>query len=226
MSGEQPQSRLNPLSHQEAAELFPVYIAEAVRGGAPESRYPLLAAHLAGCPACRTDLDELLELAHATLLDQDELPPAYPTPNLSALAASAPRPAEPQTHWRIDDLGRWILALTEELLALGRPSLLVGLNRADNLLYDLTVAREGDQAPELRLEVFERQAGSELYLRFSLDLPELDPLDMAGVAITARGSGGEVWHAVTDSVGAASLSGIPRPALVGLSIGITAGRSA
>lgn len=231
MGGEQlhANTRHTPLTHEDVANRLPEYIAETLAGGSPATRYPLVAEHLASCADCRADYAELLDLARDTFADRDELPAAYPQPDLSALS-QAPPPAEDaagsqQSFWMLDDLGRWLVALTDELLALGRPSPLLGLARADDLLYDLLVPGNGLDAPELRVEVFGPPAEGELFLRFSLDLPALDAFDLAGIELSLAADDGRQWRAITNAVGTASIAGIPRPALAGLRIGVRAGRS-
>lgn len=220
----QHQSHHFILTHEDVAGQLHEYVAETLAGGSPEARYPLVAAHLAGCAACRADLDELLSLTRATYDGLDERPTTYPAPDLSGLRPA--RPARPDTRqlWSLDALGRWLLELTGDLLALGRPSSLAGLPRADDLLYDLRVPPPSAGGPELRVEVFSEPADS-LCLRASVDAPERDPLDMGGVEVALL-AGGREWRALTDAVGTASIRGIPRRDLEGAIIVVRAGRSA
>lgn len=227
MGGEQPQHtpHTTRLSHQDAADHLPEYVAETLAGGRPQARYPLVAAHLAGCPPCRAELAELLALTRAAYDDRDERPATYPAPDLAGLRPTTPAEQGPQRLWSLDGLGRWLVELSADLLALGRPAPLAGLARAADLLYDLRVPPASAEAPELRVEVFDEPSGASVYLRASVDLPARDPLAMAGVEVTVAAGGGE-WRALTDAVGTAGIGGIPRQALEGARIAIRAGRSA
>lgn len=225
MGGDQPQraSHSIRLSHDEMADHLPGYVAELLATGRAEERYPLVAAHLATCASCRVDLDELLALTRATYDTLGDPPTTYPAIDLKALLGPREAPiAAPR--WSLDALGRWLVELTDGLLAMGRPSPLVGMARADDLLYDLRVPPANDEAPELRVEVF-GEPGDSLCLRASVDAPELDPLAMGGVEVALL-AGGREWRATTDAVGTASFRGIPRQALAGARIAVRAGRSA
>lgn len=222
MGGDQPQYKPR-LTHTDVAEHLPEYVAEILATGRPEARYPLVAVHLARCAPCRAELEGLLRLTRATYDADEEQPASYPAPNLAALRPPPQRPGALQL-WSLDALGRWLVELTGDLLALGRPSPLVGLARADDLLYDLRVPPATPEAPELRLEVYS-EPGDSLCLRASIDAPELDPLAMGGVEVAAL-AGGREWRALTDAVGTATIRGFPRQALEGARIAVRAGRSA
>jgi hypothetical protein len=225
--GQQDPQYTHSSHHRALVDLLPQYVAVVLGGDDPAARYPEIAAHLAGCSSCAADLVELMNLAVAAYIDQDSPPPAYPTPILSGL--SRPAAIDPRKLWRIDDLGRMLLEISAVLLARARPSPLVGLARADDLLYDLNLPAEGSATPELRLEVFhEDRAAATVRVRVTVELPGQDVFDAAGtqVALVASGEPPAEWHAVTDAVGSASFSGVPRQALAGLRIAIRAARSA
>lgn len=231
-----PHQRHDPHSHEEVASYFPEYVAEILAGGSPEARYPHVATHLATCAACSLDLDELLLLTMATYDDQGDDPPAASLgeaevkplplappprlpPPLGEIVTRHP-PPEPPGVWRRDRQGAWVVTLSPGLLARGAHATLAGAARADDLLYDLLVPPEGG-APELRVEVY--RAGDEVYLRVAVDTLDPDALDMGEVEVTAT-AGERVWRARTNGLGLANLRGIPRQALDGLELGITAGR--
>ncbi|NTU83952.1 MAG: hypothetical protein HGA45_32035 [Chloroflexales bacterium] len=206
---------------------LPQYVAVVLAGGDPAASYPAVAAHLVVCPACASELLELIDLAVATYTDGDELPPIYPAPDLSSLSRAEIKASH--RRWRIDDLGRLLLEITDDLLAMARPSPLFGLARADDLLYDLALPPESPDAPDLRLEIFhDDRAAPSVRLRLSIELPGRDVFDAAGtpVALLALGDPPAEWWAVTDAVGTASFSGVPRQALAGMRIAVTADRSA
>ncbi|HMQ29912.1 MAG TPA: hypothetical protein PKD53_04250 [Chloroflexaceae bacterium] len=226
MGGELPHSssQSTPLSHQDVADLLGAYVAATLEGRAPATLYPQVAAHLERCADCQAELNELLALTAATYDGEEPLPEHYPEPDLTGLRPAEPEQGGPLWAWRLDEAGQWLVVLTRGLLATGRPSLLVGAARADDLLYDLRVPPSAEGAPELRIEVFDQ--GGSLALRVSVDLAERDAFDMAGVEVMAAAPGAGAWSAVTDDVGAAMFRGIPRPALEGLHLGVRAGRSA
>lgn len=213
--------------HSIMIDLLPEYVAVALEGGDPAVSFPHLAAHLATCSSCADDLAELMRLSMAAYSDQDAPPPAYPTPVLSSLSrADAPAP---RWRWRIDDLGRLLLEISDYLLAMARPSPLVGLARADDLLYDLAIPSEDIDDPALRIEIFDQDhAVSTVRVRVSVELPGQDAFDAAGteVALLPADEWPGEWRALTDAVGTVSFSGVPRQALPGLCVAVTADQSA
>lgn len=219
--------RDNANLHPAMVDLLPEYVAVALEGGDPAASYPELAAHIAECQTCAEELAELMRLSVAAYRDEDVPPPAYPTPILSSLPRAGASP--PRWRWRIDDLGRLLLEITDSLLAMARPSPLVGLARADDLLYDLALPPAAPNDPDLRLEIFhEDQAAATVRVRVSVELPGQDVFDAAGteVVLMAPGAPPAEWRALTDAVGTASFSRVPRRALPGLRVAVRAGQSA
>ena len=81
-------------------EHLPEYATMAALGKDPAVAYPEVAAHVAICPACRAELDELLELTVSTYKGEIEAAPQYPQPNLSFLDPPAPAPDTQGPVWR------------------------------------------------------------------------------------------------------------------------------
>jgi hypothetical protein len=93
---------------------LPEYVRAEQGGLAGETRWQPVAAHLAGCPHCAEARAELSDLVQAALAASAPPPDRAPAPDLGFLE---PARAQPSTaHWRLDELGRLVVELTDQLL--------------------------------------------------------------------------------------------------------------
>jgi hypothetical protein len=111
-----PERNAAPLIPEQPADhpprdMLPAYATSLTLGVALQAD---LAAHLASCPTCRAELDELAELTRVAYIGQIEPSHDYPQPDLSFLDRPQPRPADHPS--LLDDLGRLIIVFTEALL--------------------------------------------------------------------------------------------------------------
>ena len=212
-------------AHQAILDRLPEYATAAALGTPPEDRYPDVAAHLAGCAACRAELEELLALTVPAYAGEVEAAPTYPRPDLSFLGAPAGRPGavraphQPEQSWLLDAAGRLVIAFSQGLLDRLRQPALAGAARG-RLLY--RYAREAGAADDLEvtIEVFAEDPARDLgRVRVCVEAAGRDPLDQAGNRVELR-AGSLACHGETDETGEVAFPALPLAALPGLRVEI------
>ena len=202
-------------------ERLPEFATTLVLGGLGERSDPDIAAHLAGCAACRAELDALLALTDAAYAGEVMPATTYPEPDLSFLRQPAPMPApdpvRPGREWWIDEAGQIVVQFSRMLLDLLRPPALVGAARG-RLLYRYAQAAGTFAELDLAIEIFAEESDP-AHVRVSVcaEAPGRDPLDQAGARVILRASGLS-RAGVTDETGNVDFAGVPLGALADLRV--------
>jgi hypothetical protein len=181
---------------------LPEYATAAALGQAADSIYPTIAAHLAGCAACRAELAELLDLTIGAYNGQVAPAPSYPQPDLSFLP-----PAPTTRPWTVDRRGRLIILFSEPLLRAPAPSY-TGAARG-RLLYRYIQDPGSVEDLEVTIEVFaEERARGQGRVQIMVDVPSRGALDQTGSRVTLR-AGDDAWEGETDESGYVDFAPIP-----------------
>lgn len=217
----------DPLTCTECEALLPDYVqAEQERRGG-EARWQPVVAHLATCPACTAARAELVSLLDLALGARTPPPARTPAPDLAFLRPAQDEPADrTQPSWRLDELGRMIVELTDDLLATLLPPArqpayaLAGLKSAvPGTLFELPI-----QAPDAGLNVTiqaetVRAAPDRCTLTVSVDIPGRGGWPhLAGTEVTLCQVNGEPCQEWTDAYGEAVFENVPVAKLSGLVI--------
>lgn len=183
--------------------------------------YPMVAEHLAGCTDCLQVYKELSSLLSLERQGQLQPPPAKPTFDFGYLPQKAGTPT--QRPWRLDELGRLIVALSADLLhslqgpAL-QPSYLKGEAGAG---FELVLA-EGldDLQVSIHAEPRPRQPGR-IDLAVGVDIPSRGGWpNLAGSAVTLRRGSDVLDQQDTDAFGKVVFEDVPVDDLPSLSFEI------
>ena len=199
-------------AHQAIRDMLPDYATAAALGNPPETTYPDVAVHLRHCDACRSMLDELLELTVAAYAGEVAAAPTYPQIDLSFLRPATPPPRARAGPWRIDEAGRLVVEFSEALLAALKQPSFVGATRGQ-LLYRYAQEPGSVEDLDLTIEVFADAAARGMArVCVGVDLPSRDPLDQAGSEVVLR-AGDASWREATDESGCADFAGVPLAAI-------------
>jgi hypothetical protein len=192
--------------HPDIHAALPAYAASIILGDDPESVYPHVARHLAGCSTCRAELGEIVALA-TPLYHREPVPAATPAFNLSFLTAQQGAP-EPQRHWWYDQLGRLVIQLSQDLLRSLIPPAAAIATRGDSIpQHQLRV--ESPQGIRVTIEVLVApDDAAHATIQVVVDQLAKDPLDQPSVTVTLRASA-QTWSVTTDPIGVATFHGIP-----------------
>lgn len=210
-------------AHRPIRERLPDYATAIALGDSARAAYPEIAAHLAGCAACRAALDELLELTVPAYTGAVETAPAYPRADLSFLRppAVAPAAARERTRpWLIDEAGRLVVIFSQALLDALRQPTLAGATRG-RLLYHYVQEQGAPADVEVTIEIFAEDAAREAgRVRVCVELPGRDPLDQAGSLVVLR-AGDFARHGETDETSQIDFAPVPLALLPDLRVEIT-----
>lgn len=192
--------------HPDIHAALPAYAASIILGGDPGSAYPHVAQHLAGCPACRAELGEIVALA-TPLYHREPVPTAAPTFDLSFLTAPQGDP-KPLRYWWYDQVGRLIIQLSQDLLRSLIPPAAAIATRGDSIpQHQLRV--ETPQGIRVTIEVLVApDDAAHATIQVVVDQLTQDPLDQPSVTVTLRASS-QTWSVTTDPIGVATFHGIP-----------------
>jgi hypothetical protein len=194
-------------------------------GADPAAAYPDVAAHVAGCAACRRELEELVELTIAAAEGQAEPAPRYPTADLAFLRPRAARTGRKGRLWLVDELGRLVIQISEGLLeALRQPA--PALATRGQLLYSYIQPPGSVEDLNVKIEAFASDiAPDRAHVRVDVDIPSRDTFDQSGSKVVLR-TGAETWQAETDESGSVEFPSIPLDALLRLRAEVTPRKSA
>lgn len=216
------QSTTVRLSHPEVGDLLHAYAHAILIGGSPETHYPAVAAHLAHCPRCQAELEEMLDVTRAAFDPAGTSAIACSPPDLSQL----PRPWQKQIAagkpWFIDPFERLWLEFSQSLLQAWQPSPLLGSVRGTLLFAYRQETASSD--PSLRVEVYAEDDPATTLVSVTVDVPMRNALDQSGLPVTVY-VGDSAQQAETDKSGTARFPHIPRDALANLRLAITLGQS-
>jgi hypothetical protein len=198
--------------HTAAREQFPAYAAAVARGVAPQLD-DQLQAHLAGCTACRVELEELVAVAQSAYDRQFAAARDYPAADLSFLPPTEDHftlPALPiHAHpWRIDKRGRLEIEFSPGLVAMLAPRAAVGAMRGQFLFRYVQEPGSVDDLG-VTIEVYAEDATHNLgRVRIGVDVPSRDAFDQSGSQVVVR-AGEAAWQGETDESGTVDLAPIP-----------------
>jgi hypothetical protein len=217
-------------AHERLRAMLPAYAMERLQGEPDGREWQLLAGHLAGCAACREELDELLLLLDETLSGPAGGELDIPAFDLSALPPFSRRdegagrslrlaPAGPGPHEVLIDLG------TTLLQAMGRPQLAGAFRQGGGgsagapceFHHRISVGPPDPIDVGLDFTLSDRQRI--LYRLQVTVVSDGDPFDQAGHAVTISYEGHSA-AAVTDERGCVVFSGVPHEALGRLQISV------
>lgn len=191
--------------HPEISAALASYAARLILGGAPERDHPQIAEHLAGCAACRAELDEIIAIATPLYQRHPTLDASAPAFDLSFLQAQTP--AAPIRHWWYDQIGRLIIQLSEDLLRALTPQIAAIATRGDQTPHHLRI--ETPQGLQVSLEVLvDPDDPAHATIQVIVDQLAQDPFDQRPVTVTLR-VGAQSWSAATDPIGVATFHQIP-----------------
>src|SRR5689334_13651750 len=143
-------------------EALPAYAAALAIGADAAARAPDVAAHLAACPDCSAELNELLELVGPAYAG--ELTPAasYPVADLTFLEAPMQRTQPIAPVWRFD-AGRLAIHFSAALLATMRQQPLAGAVRAtrSQLIFRYTQEPGSVHDLDVSIEVYAEDAAQQ-----------------------------------------------------------------
>jgi hypothetical protein len=201
---------------------LPSYAAAISIGSDAEALAPGFAAHLAICPDCAADLQELLELAQPAYAGEIEPAARHPAADLTFLEATMQLPQPTAPAWAFD-AGRLVICFSEALLAGMRRQPLVGAARSarGQLIYRYTQEPGSLHDLDVSVEVYAEDAAQKHgRVRVGVDVASRGPLDQSGSLVTL--SLGELnWRAETDETGCVDFAPVPLEELPSLRVEIT-----
>jgi hypothetical protein len=195
-------------SHEEMHAWLPSYAVAIALGQAPETRYPDVATHMQSCPACRADLEALLELVVPAYRGQVTPADSYPEFDLAFLRAQAARPLEARPSWYIDSLRRLVVEFSETLLLSLRQPVYADAARGPALLhYTPDPPPPGNLG--LTIDIFaDERVADQGNVQVLLDVPSRDPFDQSGLRVHLR-VGDRSWEGTTSTTGSITFASVP-----------------
>ena len=210
-------------SHHSVRTLFPEYATAVALSGATPDADPALQTHLAACPACRAELDELIELTTAAYAGQIARAPAYPRADLSFLPQPELAPTRGQP-WLLDTLGRLVIGFSETLIAALAPRATAGATRGQ-FLFRYVQEPGSVRDLEVTIDVFAEDAARTLgRVRVGVDVPSRGAFDQSGNHVIVR-VGEATWQGETDETGSVDLAPIPLDVVQRMRVEITPNRN-
>lgn len=196
------------LTCQECRELLPDYLqAEEEEEEEPWQRQ--VAVHLSTCPSCAAAYGALAELAALADGEEGIEPPTYPVPDLSFLEAKkASPPGQAGVRWWLDEMGRLIVQLSDELIQAMRPpglraataGLKAGPSRGE--LFELVIGKAGGDLSVTITAEEEPGDPDRCALVVSVDVPSRGGWpNLAGSRVVLRRQEQELERQRTDAFG-------------------------
>jgi hypothetical protein len=206
--GEQGDSSAHPSHSEEMRTALPGYAAAIALGQAAPTHYPYVAACLKSCPACRAELEALLELVMPAYTGQVVPVASQPQFELSFLPSQAARAVEVRQSWYIDSLRRLVVEFSQALLeSIQQPA--VAQAARGQLHYHYTPQPAPPDNLGLTIDVFaDDNAPDQGNVQVLIDVPGRDPLDQAGIRVTLR-VGDLVWEGATGPSGSVTFTAVP-----------------
>jgi hypothetical protein len=203
-------------------EELPAYAAALASGADAAALAPRVAAHLASCPECAAELNELLELVRPAY--SGALTPAatYPAVDLTFLEVPMQRTQPAAPVWQLAS-GRLAIRFSPALLASARQSPLMGAARAARGQLIFRYIQEPGSVDDLdvSIEVYTEDAAQQQgRVRVGVDVASRSPLEQHGSLVTLY-LGDANWEAETDETGCVDFVPIPLEDLPSLRVEIT-----
>jgi hypothetical protein len=198
---------------------LPVYAAALVVGAAPD---PGIAAHLAACPDCAAELQELLELVQPAYAGALAPAAGHPAVDLTFLEVPMQRSPQATPLWRLD-AGRLAIQFSDALLPHMRQQPLAGVARAGRGQLIFRYIQEPSSVHDLdvSIEVYAEDATQHQgRVRVGVDVPSRSPLEQSGSLVTLY-LGDANWEAETDETGCVDFVPVPLEELASLRVEIT-----
>jgi len=202
-------------------EELPAYAAAIALGSGAELSHPDVAAHLAACPDCAADLQELLELVRPAYAGALDPAPGRPAADLTFLEAPMQASQTTPPVWLLD-AGRLVIRFSQVLLSgMRQPSLAGAVRAGGQLIYRYTQEpgslHDLDVSVEVYAEDVEQKHGR---VRVGVDVASRGPLDQSGSLVTLY-LGNANWKAETDETGCVDFAPVPLEELPSLRVEIT-----
>lgn len=203
-------------------EELPAYAAALASGADAAALAPRMATHLAVCPDCAAELDDLLELVRPAYAGALTPAASYPAADLTFLEEPMQRALPTAPAWRFD-AGRLAIRFSPTLLASMRQPTLAGAARAarGQLIYRYTQEPGSVDDLDVSIEVYTEDAAQQQgRVRVGVDVASRSPLDQHGSLVTLY-LGDSNWEAETDETGCVDFVPVPLGDLPSLRVEIT-----
>lgn len=206
------------------------YIDAELRGEPVAERYPALHEQIATCDDCRAIYAEVKALITLTATEQWVLPPVAGQFDFAYLATAtavgAKPPAQPEAvAWRLDALGRLIVALSVDFIRSLQPLTLQPAYHkahASQPFFELTApALAADLQVTLVAKPMRGEA-SRYTVTVTVDIPSRGGWPhLAGIVVVFKVGDQVLKREATDAFGKASLTGLDQEALSQLVVDVT-----
>ncbi|MFZ4656997.1 MAG: hypothetical protein ACOYNY_08300 [Caldilineaceae bacterium] len=198
------------------------YIDAELRGEPVAERYPALYEQIATCDTCRAIYAEGKALIILTATDQWVLPPVagqFDFAYLATATAGGPKPPA-QTEavsWRLDALGRLIVALSVDFIRSLQPLTLQPAHlkaRGNQPLFELTSPALGDEQQVTLVAKPMRGEANRYSVIVTVDIPSRGGWPhLAGTEVIFKAGEQVLKRETTDPFGKASLTGLDQETL-------------
>lgn len=202
---------------------LPGYVEAELDGRNPASLFPDVPAHLAACSDCRQaheELRALLRLERQGRWEQPPLPTGFDFSYLPPIPTETPLPR----FWRLDELGRLVIRLSEAVLRSLQPPVLQPAylkSGPSSIVFELPLTEAG---ADLKFALSARQNAhyqDALDLIVDIDVPSRGGWpNLAGIVVSVSRGEGVVAVQETDAFGQALIEDVPADALAELTIAI------
>lgn len=203
---------------------LPGYVEAELDGRDPTSLFPDLPAHLAACSDCQQAYEELRGLLQMERQGQWEQPPLSARFDFSYLPSQGLAATPPARFWRLDELGRLVIQLSDAVLRSLQPPVLqpAYLKSAPTpVVFELPLTEVG---PDLKVALSARQqrGRSEVVgLTIDVDVPSRGGWpNLTGIVVSVSRGAEMIATRQTDPFGQALVEGLPAEALPELTIAI------
>jgi hypothetical protein len=203
-------------------EELPIYAAALAIGIDAEAAVPGIAAHLATCLDCATELHELLETARSSYAGALTPTARYPVIDLAFLGMPTQPPLPVAPVWQLED-GRLTIRFSPALLSRIRQQPLAGAARGAHgeLIFRYTQDPGSVRDLDVSIEVYTEDAAHQQgRVHVGVDVTSRSPLNQHGSLVTLH-LGESSWAAETDETGGVDFASVPLADLPSLHVEIT-----
>jgi hypothetical protein len=215
----------DPLSCGPCQDLLPEYHDAVLDGRTGEARWHPVALHLQLCPHCAAAYAEIADMFAIADGVRGEEPPIYPAPQLAFLRPkpAASQPAQ-QRWWHWNQLGRLVIALSDELLrglpSPQQPAYAAAQHRANAPMVPLWLLTLDEELNNLAVRItaaLMQNDPERCTLLIDVSIPGRGWPDLAGARVILKRSDVQLATQETDAYGKAAFEAVAvaeLPALV------------